>query len=165
MVMDAWIADLVMPVANMLLAAVRAGGVSHDKQPEQDHPQPPRPFSDCVRPAIESGPGPGQPGVHRAAIRHDRRSQAAWMGPGTDSGYRRRSGYFRPQRLGQAGLPGSGASGMPWRDRCDLWAGDFTACPQFRGPSTAAGILQPHGDPRHRCRWGIRVAPFDFACR
>jgi len=64
MVLDTWMADLVMPMANMLLAAVRAGGYRHDEQSEQDHPPAPGPHSDRVCTAIEPGAGPGQPRVH-----------------------------------------------------------------------------------------------------
>lgn len=140
MVLDAWMADLVMPVANMLSAAVRAGGYRHDKQPKQDHAPAPGSLSDRVRPAIEPGAGPGQPGVHRAAIWLDGGGQPAWMGSGTDPGHRCGPGGFGPQRGGETGLPGPGASGMPWRGRCRLWAGGFTTCPQFRGPATVARI-------------------------
>ena len=156
--LEAWMANLVMPVANMLLAAVRAGGYRRDEQPEQDHPPASRPFGDCVCPAIEPGAGPGEPGIHRAAIWFDRESQSAWMGPGTDPGHRRGPGGFGPQCGGEAGLPGPGASGMPWRSRCRLWTGGFTTCPQFRRPTTVARILQPHGDARRGCRWGVPIS-------
>src|SRR6266536_5007450 len=113
--------ELVMPVANMLEAAARAG-VRADEWRAQDQPAAPRPAGADLYPAVDGGPGSGAHGVDPAPVRTRRRRRHTRLGPFAGARPGRRPGHVRSQRVAPLRLQGGGQQRLPGRGAADLRA-------------------------------------------
>ena len=115
--LDVGMVDLVMPVANMLLAAIRVGGYRRDSQP--------RGTTASALPDASAGmaagpaPDPIQPCIPSTKVRNQGRGQAGWVGSREGPGHRSLSKRHHRQGGRPGGFPGPEWScalrGEQWR--------------------------------------------------
>ena len=148
--------ELVMPVANMLAAAARAGACGERRA--QNHPKPPQPPGAGLPAPVNGRPGPRAQRVHDAPVRAGRRRCRPGLGPLPGAGARRRPGPVRAQHPGAARLQGGGEQGLPGPGGAGAGAGGLPAVAQLRGLPAPAGVLPGDRHAHRRCRRCLRPA-------
>lgn len=149
--------ELVMPVANMLAAAVEAGAWNCERG-AQDQPTSPRPPRAGLPPPVDHGPGEGPLRVDHAPIRAGRRCRRARLGPLPGGRARRGSRPVRPQHPRPARLPRSHGQGLRGRGGAGVRAGGVQPVAQLGRLPTPAGVLPGDRHPHRGCRRRLRPA-------
>ena len=149
-------ADLVTPVANMLIAALAAGGLAGDEPRQQDPAGASGTLGDRLCAPIEPGAGVWPHGVDRAPVRAGRRRDAAGVGGVADRDHRRGPGDLGPDGVGPGGVSRAGRSRVRGRGRGHLRARGVAVGPKFGGSAAAARALQRERHADHRQRRDLR---------
>jgi hypothetical protein len=149
-------ADLVAPLANMLVAVLNA---AHECA-EQDQPPPPEPQSNGVCPSVDDGAGPRAHRVDGTPVRSGGGSCPSGLGSCPHRRYRLRPGPVRPfgrasQRFSRPGQPR-----LSGRGRRHLWPGGLSPGALVGGSGPPAGTGPPDRHAHHRRRWHLRPARF-----